>query len=431
MCDILKTVLILSYYFPPDPEIGGLRINGLAKYLPYFGWEPVILTKDSPESSSLNYNIIRTSCSEYDSINSFKQKIGFNPKETVKKQLGKSNFKNKKTFLDVTLNFAAEFITYPDNQKKWYSHAFGQAEELLTNKTIDAIISTSSPVISHMVACDLHKKYGIPWIADLRDLWTQNHYYPYSRLRRKFEKRLETKTLSMSNALTTVSNNLVSELEILHSGLSIYSIPNGFDIDELSNESIKPTAKFTLTYTGNLYQGKRDPAKLFRALKELFDERKLDRKYTEVLFYGRQEDWMKQEIEKYELQGIVHDCGLVPRNVSLIKQRESQILLLLLWDHPSEVGVYTGKVFEYIASKRPILAIGGQKGVVYELLKETEAGKFVSSVEDIKHCIVEFYNEYKLNGQVCYKGNASKIEKYSQKEMARKFAEVLSIASKK
>lgn len=106
------------------------------------------------------------------------------------------------------------------------------------------------------------------------------------------------------------------------------------------------------------------------------------------------------------------------------------MLLLLLWDHPSEVGVYTGKLFEYLASKRPILAIGGPKGVVNELLERTEAGSFVSSVEDIKHAITNYYNEYKLTGRVSYKGNTLQIEKYSQKEMANKFAEVLNDISK-
>ena len=134
---------------------------------------------------------------------------------------------------------------------------------------------------------------------------------------------------------------------------------------------------------------------------------------------------MNQDIEKYNLQYIVSDYGLVSRDIALFKQKESQLLLLLLWDHPSEVGVYTGKLFEYLASKRPILAIGGSKGVVNELLEETEAGYFVSSIEDIKNIIIKYYAEYKLNGHVSYKGNNSKIDKYSQKEMARKFAEVL------
>jgi len=428
----MKKVLIISYYFPPDPEIGSLRINGLAKYLPYFGWEPIILTKNIPDkSTSEYYNIIRTPYFEYNSINSFKKKIGLNPKETVKKQLRKSNLKNKKTPLDILINFAAEVVTYPDDQKAWYSHAFEIGDKLLNKENIDAVISSSYPTISHFIAHDLKEKHGLPWIADLRDLWTQNHYYPYSLVRKFFETKLELKTLTTSDALTTVSKNLASELEILHSGISVYSIPNGFDLDESIDLNVDITNKFIITYTGSLYQGKRDPSKLYQALQELIEEQIINRECIEVRFYGPQEDWMKNEIEKYNLQGVVSDYGLVSRDIALSKQRESQLLLLLLWGHPSEVGVYTGKLFEYLASKRPILAIGGPKGVVNDLLEETNAGFFVSSVEEIKDIIKEYYNEYKLDGQVLYKGNISKMEKYSQKKMAMRFAEVLNTISKR
>ncbi|MFZ2497815.1 hypothetical protein [Methanosarcina sp.] len=422
----MKKILIISYYFPPDYEIGGLRISGLAKYLPYFGWEPVILTKNSPDYFTSKYTIIKTPYFEYNSLASFKKRIGLNPKDTVKRQLGKSSLKNKKTFVDVLLNFVAEIITYPDNQKTWYSHAFKIGDKLLTTEKFDAIISSSSPIVTHIVAHDLKEKHNnISWIADLRDLWTQNHYYPYSNLRNRLETKLELKTFALAHALTTVSSNLASELKILHKGKPIYSIPNGFDLDESTNINVKLTDKFTVTYTGSLYQGKRDPSKLFEALKELIEERKIDRENIEICFYGPQEDWMKREIEKYNLQDVVSDYGLVSRDTALFKQKESQLLLLLLWDHPSEVGVYTGKVFEYLASKRPILAIGGLKGVVHELLEETKAGYFISSVDNIKTIIIKYYTEYKLYGQVLYKGNISEIEKYSQKEMARKFAEVL------
>ncbi|AKB53791.1 MULTISPECIES: glycosyltransferase [Methanosarcina] len=421
----MKKVLIVSYYFPPDPAIGGLRINGLAKYLPDFGWEPVILTKNSPDNFTLKYTIVRTPYCEYDSINSFKNMFGLNPKSSFKGQLGRSTLKDKKTFLYLLSNFITEIITYPDNQKKWYSDAFKIGDELLTNEKIDAIISSSSPIISHIIAHDLSEKYNIPWIADLRDLWTQNHYCTHSKIRKVFDKRLELKTLAASDAITTVSSNLASNLRKFHNRKSVYSIPNGYDLEESINTNISLSNKFTITYTGSLYNGKRDPSKLFNALNELIKEKKIDRKNIEIRFYGPKEEWIKEEIKKYSLQDIISHNGLVSRDISLVKQKESQLLLLLLWDHPSEIGVYTGKLFEYLASKRPILAIGGPKGVVNDLLEETETGYFVSSVEDIKNTIIKYYTEYKLNGQVSYKGNNSKIEKYSQKEMARKFADIL------
>ena len=418
----MKKVLIISYYFPPDPTIGSLRAGGLAKYLPFFGWEPIILTKKIPHTS--NCRIITTQYSIYNSITSFKKKIGMAPEIAVSNSLNLSK-KGLNSKLFKMLYILPEILAYPDPQKDWYDSAFDVACNFLDREKVDAIISSSSPVTGHIIAHDLSIKYSISWIADFRDLWTQNHYYPYSRIRRFFERRLEVKSLESAKSLTTVSQNMAAELKKIHNNIRVFSIPNGFDLDDVNNLETNLTDKFTIIYTGSLYQGKRDPLKLFQALSELFAENTLDPQKVEVRFYGRQENWMSNEITKYGLERIVIDCGFVSREVALLKQRESQILLLLLWDHPSEVGVYTGKVFEYIASKRPILAIGGPKGVVSELLEETEAGYFVSSVEDIKDIIIKYYTEYKLNGRVLYKGNISKIEKYSLKEGARKFAEVL------
>ena len=121
----------------------------------------------------------------------------------------------------------------------------------------------------------------------------------------------------------------------------------------------------------------------------------------------------------------LRQCGIVPREISFEKQRESQLLLLLKWEDPRERGIYTGKVFEYLTAKRPILATGGTDDVVKELLNETSAGIHAQSVEDIKSALRKFYAEYKLSGKISYPGNAEKANKYSYREIAKKFVEVI------
>jgi glycosyltransferase involved in cell wall biosynthesis len=421
----MKKVLIISYFFPPDPAIGSLRMQGLAKYLSEFGWEPIILTKKSSPFQELPFRIIQTSQTDYNILSSIMKRFGLNTKVTVKKQIGFSSKKNKKSLIDHVSNLVIEILAYPDAQKDWYADAINTSNEFLKYEKIDALVSSSSPQTSSLIAKNLKKEYGIPWIADLRDLWTQNHYYQYSCVRRFFEKKLELKTLETASAITTVSQYLAEDLESFHKNVPVYSILNGFDLEEVNNFNVELTDKFTITYTGTLYNGKRDPKKLFQALRELIDENKIDPKMVEVRFYGPKEDWMNGEIDDYNLQGIVSDFGFVSRDIALIKQSESQLLLLLLWDHPSEVGVLTGKLFEYLASKRPILVIGGSKGAVNEVLEDIDAGIFVSSVEDIKTVLKKYYDEYQSNGRVLYRGN--NIEKYSQREMALKFAEVLDL----
>jgi glycosyltransferase involved in cell wall biosynthesis len=225
--------------------------------------------------------------------------------------------------------------------------------------------------------------------------------------------------------MITVSKDLAETLGTLHKEKRIYTIRNGFDPQEMNISHVDLTNEFTITYTGSLYQGKRDPAKLFEAIQDLLSERKINSNDVEVRFYGPKEDWMGKEIEGYGLQDIVNEYEIISRNIVLEKQRESQVLLSLLWDHPEEIGVYTSKIFEYFAAQRPILATGGPKGVVKDLLAETNAGVYATSVDDVKKALEEYYQEYKLKGAVKYKGERAEIDKYSQREMAKKFAEVL------
>ena len=210
-----------------------------------------------------------------------------------------------------------------------------------------------------------------------------------------------------------------------HPKCRTYVITNGFNPEEITKSKANLTNKFTITYAGSLYQGKRDPLKLFKAVQDLILNNIIDPKDLEIRFYGPKEDWLNKEIKDLGLQNEVKWFGIIDHDISLDKQRESHVLLLLLWDHPEEYGVYTGKLFEYLEAQRPILCIGGSKGVVKDFLKETNAGTYTESTDEIKNAISNYYNEYKEKGSVDYQGIKSKINKYSHKEMTEKFIKVL------
>jgi len=288
------------------------------------------------------------------------------------------------------------------------------------------MISSSSPVTCHLIANKLKKNYDIPWIADLRDLWTQNHYYLHSRIRKIIDKRLELKVLSNADILTTVSPILAEKLKEIHKTKNIFSIPNGFNSEEI-NPGIPLTDKLSIIYTGRLYQGKRDPELLFKALNELNNEQKIDLNDFLLDFYGKSQDWLKKDIEKYDLEKIVRQNGVVSREDVIKKQWESQILLLLTWDNPAEKGVLTGKIFEYLAAKRPILSYGISEGIVKDLIEETNAGYHAKDLKDLKNILERVYSQYKLNGKVDYYGLEDKINKCSHEEMTKKFVKALEI----
>ncbi len=420
----MKKVLIMTFHFIKKETIGSIRLRGVAKYLPDFGWEPIILT---PQSGSISNTesyckVIET---QYDDIATiWKARLGFKTQSTVKKQLGKPTCKNNKLFIDYILKVWEEIFAYPDANIGWYKHAVKAGEKLLAEGKCDAILSSSNPPTCHLVAKKLKDRFGTPWVADFRDLWTQNHYNEHLLLRKVFEKRLEHKTISNADLLATISNPLADTLKQCYRDKKVHTIVNGFDPD-LQNPGAGVSDKFMIVYTGVLYQGKRDPEPLFQSISELIKSGKICSNDIEIQFYGTDDEWLFNDIKKYNLGKVIRVHGPISRKESIHEQRKAQVLLLLTWNHPMEKGVYTGKLFDYLAAQRPVLAMGIPGSVIEELLDETQAGVYVSSIEELKNAILSYYQEYKLTGKVSYKGNLVEIEKYSHREMARKFAEVL------
>lgn len=419
-----RRVLVVTYNFPPRPRMGSIRLRGLAKYLQDFGWETVILTAELLGPTDPHYNIIETPYPG-DAMSIWKSKIGLMPNKGFQEQIGVSRSfrESRNSFNGWLVKLVRGLIAYPDEQKFWYPFAVKAGDEILKKEHFDAILSSSGPVTCHLIAKEFKKRFGIPWISDLRDLWTQNSYYPYGPFRRLFEKQLEVKTLSISDALVTVSEPLAKQLQVLHSNKPVFAILNGYDPSEVSSAPL--TREFTITYTGQLYQGKRDPTMLFRIISELCTEGLLDRQNVKINFYKDTKYWLEEEVKCYGLEDVVNLHPQVPRDIALEKQRESQILLLLNRNDPSEIGIYTGKLFEYLAAQRPIIAVGGPKGVVSDLLEETGAGTHVTEEKELKHLLIQHYESYKALGYVPYSGRKEYIAKYSHYEMARRFAQTL------
>jgi len=427
----MKKVLIIGYMWPY--HLGsGARIPKVVDYLLEFGWEPIVLTAPLAVKPELKCRIIETlphrdarRLVEYLIRNLFRLK----PKEGVRSQINQrlgavSRKSIKKSILDFIFIRLDEIVNYPDFAKGWKSYALKAANEIIRNEDIKLIMSTSPPIVSHLIARQLKLKYKIPWVADLCHLWSQNNGYPYSFLRRIIDERLELKTLSEADALVTVSEPLVTRLRALHRGKPVYSVAQGFDPVHLNMQPARLSANFTITYTGSLHRVLRKPSKLFTALQNLITREIVEPYEVEVRFYGPRESWVDIEIEKCGLSGIVKQCGIVPLNVSLEKQKESHVLCFLMWGDSHETGVITSKIFEYLAAMRPILAIGEYNDVVNELLTETGAGVWAQSVEDVECAIERMYQEYKLRKEVVCHTETAAISKYSRPELAKEFSRI-------
>jgi len=419
-----KKVLIVAYAFPPMAFIGSQRPHGLAKYLNQFGWEPIILTIKSPGAAAEDFKVIGTDYT--DRLALMKKTLRLDTGKGIHQQLGITitrNF-NYPTWKSKTIKFLKELAVFPDEEIGWYRHAVKAAFELLDKEEIHAVISTSFPVTSHLIARRIKQKYGVPWVADLRDLWTQNHYYGKFKVISFFERRLELKTLSQADVLVTISNPLAETLKSLHLDKDIRCITNGYDPEDFDKKTANLTEKFTITYTGRLYNGKRDPSVLLKAIAGLIKENRIRKDLIEIRFFGGHEDWLINDIKEHGLQDIVKINGFVSREEAIEKQKESQLLLLLLWDDKEEKGVYTGKLFEYLGAKRPIVAIGGANSIVRDLLENTNAGHFAENQEQSEAVIMHYYYEFIKQGAVEYRAN-EKISEYAYNEIAEKYSRLL------
>lgn len=423
----MKNVLIITYIFPPSTIVGGLRPYGLAKYLPEFCWNPIILTPNLSGESDLKCQIIQTN--NEDIVKVWKRRFGLNEKKSLNEIHNVTIKKNKLSIIDKITYIPSEIITFPDAQKGWFRHAIRAGYEVIEKNKIDAIISTSPPITSHLIAKHLSDKYQLPWISDFRDLWTQNPYSNHCFIRKFFERKLEVNTIRNSHALVTVTQPWVCELKKLFPRHQVYEIKNGFDPDIAQNNPVVLTEQFSITYTGILYNGRRDPAILFKAVRNLINKDIIDSEQINIRFFGPIEHWLFKDVKDSRLEGIVQLCGNIPRDQVLQKQRESQLLLLLLWNDPSEKGTIPAKIFEYFATKRPIIALGSPgDSVVKDLINETKTGFYVSNIQQLEEILTIYYSIFKANGSVPSIDTGT-FNQYSQKEMARKYARLLNKVS--
>ena len=417
----MRKILLIAFYFGETDDIGARRLTGLAEFLPQYGWEPVILAPRVTRKSNCARRVVEVPYQ--DLLVKWKGALRLDAGKTLKMQLELPESKER-ICIDRIMNIWEELIAYPDAMKDWRQLAVQSGIRLLQSESFDAILSSSYPPTSHLIAKDLKEKSGVPWIADLRDLWTQNHNYHYSPFRRLIEERLERRTLSSADVLITVSEPMSEKLANRYKSKNVHSIPNGFNPSEI-NPGIPLRKEFNITYTGNIYRGRQNPEPLFIALRELQIEKKIDIADIRINFFGTVAEWLQQYIEKYNLQQTARMFGRIPRDEALLRQRESQLLLLLTWNDSKEEGLYTGKIFEYLAAHRPILSIGESGGVVRDLLEKTKAGIHTNMIPDIKDYIIRSYQEHKTNQGVKFMGIEAEIEKFSQLEMTKKFTIIL------
>lgn len=414
-------ILIVSYFFPPFNTMGAVRVGKMAKFLYRMGHElKVISASNQPLQPTLPLEIPEdsvyyTRCLNVNAIPEIllggRRRVaaeGFVPKgrsRNLLRELGR-------LYKTVT--------NFPDGQIGWYPFAVQAALCLLATWKPDLIYASAMPYTSLLAARRLSKKFGIPWVAELRDLWVDHHFYQYPGWRKKIEDILEHRICQSAAGIVTVSEPLAEILRAKYQ-VPVRVILNGFDPEDYPETMVdRSNDQFLrIVYTGMIYEGKQDPSPLFAALKLLGPEAKKVR----IEFYGRYLEPARLLAKRYgvEQQVVVHPT--VPYRESMARQKAADVLLLLLWNDPRGKGLFSGKLFEYLGAGRPVLAIGPDDNVAAALIRERLAGVVAGEPEEIAS-VLRRWIAIREHGPIP-PIDTSMVRDFTREEQARRLMEFL------
>lgn len=426
----MRRVLIVCYYFPPTPSAGSVRMRGLVRYLPHWGWQATVVTPRREGRDLERWPVIESD--DADMAAALKRRLGLRTDAALKDLIGgtarapASGWRLRARMIDAVKGV----IAVPDTNRGWIPLAVATARGALDAVPHDVLITSSPPPSAHVVGRRLVEDLDLPWVADLRDLWSDDRFSTAPAWRKALDRHLERRTFSHAAALVTVSEPLARDLSAFHPGHRVDTIVNGFD-PELVNPGEELTPELTITHTGTLHQGRRDPTMLLEAVRDLVAAGEVDRDRIRIRLYCRHEPWLDALVADHHLGDVVELPSWTDQDAVVRAQRQSQLLLLLHWGGVREEGVYTAKVFEYLAARRPILLIGGSRGVLARLLEETGAGVHVHRPDHLREVLRGLWRDYRSSGAVAWRGRPEAVERYSQVRMAGDFATLLDDVSRR
>ena len=428
----MHKVLIITYYWPPSGGAGVQRWLKFVKYLREFGWEPVIYTPLNPEFPVIDDTLAKDipegieviGTSIWEPYQFYKRITG--KKSTAKINSGFLNHKKTPGLGEQLSVWIRGNLFIPDARKFWIKPSIRFLIKYLKGNHVDAIVSTGPPHSMHLIALGIKGHLDIPWLADFRDPWTDIDYYKdlkISEFADKKHKSLELKTIKGCNAMVVVSSNMKMNYELM-GGNNIHVITNGFDSDDMKvPENVRDT-KFSISHIGTLPPSINLKG-LWQVLSELSEMLPNFKNDLEIKLVGKVDKSVTDDLYAFNLNDRLNLIEYVTHNKAASLMTQSAILLLAInKDSPNAKGILTGKIFEYLASGRPIFAIGPSDGELARILQETEAG-FITEYDDleqIKRIVTMLYERY-LHNEL--NNNPKGIEKYSRKNLTTDLANVL------
>jgi len=423
-----KKVLIITYYWPPAGGPGVQRWLKFVKYLLEFGIEPIVYCPKNPNYPIIDVNLEQEIPKD---ITILKQPIQepYKLANLISKKSSKNISSgiipktNKQSFVERVLLYIRGNCFIPDSRKYWIKPSVKFLSQYIEKNGIKTIITTGPPHSTHLIGLKLKERLGVKWFADFRDPWTTISYHKQLKLTKASKTKhlhLEGVVLNSANYIIVTSENTRKEFQ-LKTQKPIEVITNGYDVHNVPRP--KKDSKFTLSHIGSLLS-ERNPIILWKVLQELIEERKDFGEAFELKLIGLVSKDVLQSMYEHNLRDFTKVVGYVSHAEAIKAQMESRVLLLLEIDSEDTKTIIPGKLFEYMASETPILAIGPKDSDVEQIIEATNTGLYFGYTErnQIKSQIISYFEAYKNDD---LSNNPIGLKQYSRKELTSKLAELI------
>lgn len=311
----------------------------------------------------------------------------------------------------------------PDARVLWVKPSVTFLKKYISENNIETIITTGPPHSLHLIGLKLKKELNINWITDFRDPWTTIGYHNKLKLSNsaaKKHKRLEKEVLNACDEVIVTSPTTKKEFQaITFQPISV--ITNGYDVERVEKKPMDE--KFTLAHIGSLLS-ERNPLILWQSLSELVSEDENFANFFQLKLIGAVSEDVLDSLKQYKLEAFVNHLGYVSHEEALQEQRCSQVLLLIEINSKDTQCIIPGKVFEYIVSERPIIALGPENADFAFIIQETNTGKFFTynEKEVLKKYISELFEAFLKQELKSYPVG---LQKYSRKALTEELVKLI------
>jgi glycosyltransferase involved in cell wall biosynthesis len=387
----LRPVLVVSYYFPPSGGPGVQRVLKFVRYLPASGYRPVVLTV--PETAAFplldpslaaeippEATVVRSPIREFYRL--YRAAAGAVPSRGAENLV--TTARPGEGLRERILHGLRAALFIPDGRVGWLPGGTRAGLRAIRAEGVEVILASGPPFTAHWIARRLADRTGLPLVLDFRDPWTRAPFYPRRpRLSRILDERLELSCLRRADAVLTVNRDIRDDLLVRHPGLDaarFHVVPNGYDPADFAGRTWAPGPDWTLTHTGTL-PGNCFPAGFTGALRRLLAEDPEAAARLRIRMIGRRSPEMERRLSEPPLDRLVRFEGYLPHGESVRAIIESRLLLLFIEEGPRAAGILTGKLFEYLGSGAPVLALVPE-GEAAELVRRTRAGRVVDGTDE-------------------------------------------------